>query len=708
MRIQRLEVENFRAITRIVLGDLHDVVVVAGPNGCGKSAIFDAIRLFKSAYGGYQPNEWQQWFGEFQINLSRRQEDLLNLFQVRSQPLRIFAEIALSEEERSFLRGNAPDLKRDAIWRTIAPEAQGSRYLSAAPLAAQLRTHAPQVDQRAQAELPALLSELDQLVFTGELVIDPNGEIRVRYSHVLDLVFTMYAPQSIGVIDYHGAQRNYAREQVGGINLNIESSEQQLKQHALYNYANKYSNIKTEMAASYVRDLLAREVGGSSQQTDSLVETLKELFATFFPGKQFLGPQPTSDGRIFFPVRTESGAVHDINDLSSGEKEVLYGYLRLRNTAPKNSVLLIDEPELHLNPRLIQGLPQFYHKHLGRALGNQLWLVTHSDALLRQAVGEPGFRVFHMHPPTSERRVTTQVSEILAKEDLERAIIDLVGDLAAYRPGGKLVVFEGGGDSELDLRIVSVLFPTFVAKVNAIASGNKQRVRDLHAILERARHSGHVPVQFYSIVDRDSGEPVDGTAARVFTWDVYHIENYLLEPRYILRVLQDLNVREPAVADEAAISSALLRCAELTLPTLTSHELQRLVNRSLVECIRTRVDPRASQITPALREVIESSVHRITEVAAGQLAQSELERKEAEVQSTLRRDLVSGAWRKTFRGRDVLRRFVGEYGGSVKYEVFRDLVLARMHDAGVQPPGMKLILDTILADPWGSRSPAVA
>ncbi len=61
---------------------------------------------------------------------------------------------------------------------------------------------------------------------------------------------------------------------------------------------------------------------------------------------------------------------------------MLYGYLRIRNAAPKHSVLLIDEPELHLNPRLIKGLASFYHRHLGKALGNQLWLVTHSDALI--------------------------------------------------------------------------------------------------------------------------------------------------------------------------------------------------------------------------------------------------------------------------------------------------------------------------------------
>lgn len=69
MKFLSLEVENFRAIKRVAFENIPDMIVIAGPNGCGKSCIFDALRLFKSAYGGYQPNEFQQWFGEFQISL---------------------------------------------------------------------------------------------------------------------------------------------------------------------------------------------------------------------------------------------------------------------------------------------------------------------------------------------------------------------------------------------------------------------------------------------------------------------------------------------------------------------------------------------------------------------------------------------------------------------------------------------------------------
>ena len=74
MRFSSLLIENFKAIERLEVTELTDFVLIAGPNGCGKSCIFDAIRLLKSVYGGYQSNEWQQWFGEFQIDMNNRDE----------------------------------------------------------------------------------------------------------------------------------------------------------------------------------------------------------------------------------------------------------------------------------------------------------------------------------------------------------------------------------------------------------------------------------------------------------------------------------------------------------------------------------------------------------------------------------------------------------------------------------------------------------
>lgn len=111
MHISSLQVINFRAVKNAEFTDLPSMVVIAGPNGCGKSCLFDAIRLLKSAYGGYQPNEWQHWFSEFQINLDQNQPELLNLFQDKTKPLIISFELTLHEEEISYIRENCMSSK---------------------------------------------------------------------------------------------------------------------------------------------------------------------------------------------------------------------------------------------------------------------------------------------------------------------------------------------------------------------------------------------------------------------------------------------------------------------------------------------------------------------------------------------------------------------------------------------------------------------
>ncbi|MFO0058806.1 MAG: AAA family ATPase, partial [Cyanobacteriota bacterium] len=99
------------------MSNLGGMVIIAGQNGSGKSCIFDAIRLLKSIYGGYQGNEWQQWMGEFQINLSNHSSDFLPIFNDKTKELVINCDFRLSEEERKFIIDHDEELLREYIWR---------------------------------------------------------------------------------------------------------------------------------------------------------------------------------------------------------------------------------------------------------------------------------------------------------------------------------------------------------------------------------------------------------------------------------------------------------------------------------------------------------------------------------------------------------------------------------------------------------------
>ena len=696
MRINKLQILNFRAIKHVTLSNLSDAVVIAGPNGCGKSCIFDAIRLLKSAYGQYHQHEWQWWFNEFQINVQNLSREARRVLNDPKQSLVVKAEIMLSDGEKKYLEIHGQTLINQMTWskvlgRRMAPEEE---TIVISP--GDKRMFGNTVKAESDALRQHLQKELRKESFLASLEMKPDGDVHIMPSPVIEIAFSIYAPEHLGVIDYHGPNRTYSREQVGSVNLSVTDNDQRMRQHALYNTQNKYTNVKTEMASAYVQELLSKESGIKRSSNSDLIETLKELFELFFPGKRFLGPQPTAEGRLLFPVELRNGRQHDIDDLSSGEKEVLLGYLRLRNNAPHGSVILLDEPELHLNPRLIRGLPRFYQRHLGEAYGNQLWMITHSDALLRESIGEHGFSVYHMQSSSATSAEDNQAHILTVSGEIQRAIIDLVGDLATYSPLSKVVILEGGGDSEFDISFVNHLFPEFGERVNLISGGSKKRVWDLHKLLETSKTSEKLNTHFFSIVDFDFDGQKNIMAENKFMWDVYHIENYLLCPKYIQSAFEMLVINRE-IPSEDLIMNHLKICAEETVDSLVRIKMEQYVNKELLCCMHTKIDPKSKSYADAFQQAASRTHDDIQNSLSNQLHINRITEEEKQIRDDLQTALYDNTWISKFRGRDILKKYSDKSKLGVQYENFRNVIVNRMRIDGYRPEGMEKIINKILS-----------
>ena len=80
------------------------------------------------------------------------------------------------------------------------------------------------------------------------------------------------------------------------------------------------------------------------------------------------------------PIFTNSsGDEFDINELSSGEKQLFLRTLAIKMLNPENSIILIDEPELSLHPKWQQRIVDVYRK-IGE--NNQIIIATHSPHIL--------------------------------------------------------------------------------------------------------------------------------------------------------------------------------------------------------------------------------------------------------------------------------------------------------------------------------------
>lgn len=133
------------------------------------------------------------------------------------------------------------------------------------------------------------------------------------------------------------------------------------------------------------RDLNAKEQGRLSEAHH--FADYATAFRRFFRGtKQLVW---SAEGELFVEV-TGTGERHDLNALSSGEKQVvlLTGEL-YRNWRP-GSLVLIDEPELHLHPTWQTTLYEMIVEWQ-RERGGQVILATQSNHLFR--IAEPNTTV---------------------------------------------------------------------------------------------------------------------------------------------------------------------------------------------------------------------------------------------------------------------------------------------------------------------------
>ena len=87
----------------------------------------------------------------------------------------------------------------------------------------------------------------------------------------------------------------------------------------------------------------------------------------------------SQDGRNITLFTNPSGDKFDINELSSGEKQLFLRTLAIKMLNPENSIILIDEPELSLHPKWQQRIVDVYKK-IGK--NNQIIIATHSPHIL--------------------------------------------------------------------------------------------------------------------------------------------------------------------------------------------------------------------------------------------------------------------------------------------------------------------------------------
>lgn len=298
MRIRSLKIANLRAIDSFEVADLPDFIIIAGPNGCGKTTVLDALRLLKSAY---VPDEWKRWLQEFGIN-PERPNNFGTLFRDPKVPVSISATIEVSESERAFLSDRAINIAAGLRLNESADRNKVS--INGDPPLAKVTASdkTPEVetaeDQALAKQIRDALRASPSFLAAIELVSTPR--INITPSPVAAAAFACFNPDHLGEIEFHSSRRLYSRESISTVNLNISARTEERKNRFLYDLENKYKNIKSQLSEEYISYVLQKKDPADAP----LQKSIKALFNTFFPGKSFLGVTLGENNSLAFPVVT--------------------------------------------------------------------------------------------------------------------------------------------------------------------------------------------------------------------------------------------------------------------------------------------------------------------------------------------------------------------------------------------------------------------
>jgi hypothetical protein len=302
-----------------------------------------------------------------------------------------------------------------------------------------------------------------------------------------------------------------------------------------------------------------------------------------------------------------------------------------------------------------------------------------------------------MTPATAPEAPENQAVEVLADDDVERVTIELVGDLASYRPHGKVVVLEGLTENGFDCTVVRRLFPAFAQRVNLVSGGSKRRVRDLHSALKEAAESAGLWNRFFSIVDKDTERSLDLEPGTVeFSWDVYHVENFLLEPEAIRRACVSVSGAERFRTTEEVLS-ALQAIGARILDRIVLQLLQAEINDELVSGLSIGAPPDTADPAGDIWPSLQGSLERVGRIGRD-LTREAIEERANAHRTRLRASLEDATWMKEFPGRMILNEFASRgLEHSVDASLLRNVILDKMVELQIEPPSMKAVIDEIAA-----------
>lgn len=266
--------------------------------------------------------------------------------------------------------------------------------------------------------------------------------------------------------------------------------------------------LKNNENDEYVAECTKAEQEGKAKPPvrDTSITKLQKLWNTIFPQRQLI----CEDSKFYATFKKTDGTTekYSANQMSDGERSVLYMTAQVL-CVPKDKILIIDEPEVHLH----------------RSLMNRLWLSLEqyrTDCLFIYITHDTQFASLHGDADKYWVRDFDGVNwhiESIKSEDLPE---DLLLDILGNRNN---VLFVEGDSGSFDVQLYSVLYPSY----HVIPCGSCTQVIGRTKAFNNSKMIHHCKV--YGLIDRDYRTDTEINALKsdgIYTLGIAEVENLFI------------------------------------------------------------------------------------------------------------------------------------------------------------------------------------
>ncbi|HUT05032.1 MAG TPA: AAA family ATPase [bacterium] len=340
IKIKSLKIRNFRCIGELDLdftdpdGNPLDLVVLAGPNGCGKTSVLEVIKILL---------DW----GE--------SEDYAE--QINDKEL--------FDEAEPFSPARQADVRQGAKQYQLIFEMNDDDHTG------RIEINGPHCDPDAPG-FP-YNAQHNQVL--------PNGDWGDRIMRV--------------PFGYFSSRRR--QKLVPSLPISDNGRDKEVKAEE----TNRLFALQRKCTSLWVHTFFDSPEPASHPRVRAIIDPLERIWEIFYPGTEarfIVRPvdknDPGKDVNLY--LRREDGAEIPVNDLSSGEIEVLAmaGWFTMHDY--KGGIVLIDEPELHMHEE--------WHCAIMRALRvllpeTQIIVATHSRDIIDSVMSYEQFWLLHEGDP---------------------------------------------------------------------------------------------------------------------------------------------------------------------------------------------------------------------------------------------------------------------------------------------------------------------